>query len=598
MASPLAREIARASLLLAALGCAVDDRGVGIAQLSTAGASGADGTGGSSDAREVVGAAGGAVAGAGNSLAAGGSASAGDAPGLLRSASVAQDFGLVELQGTPAEFSWVLENAGDLPLGPITLTSTSSEFGLENGCTGSLEGHGSCEIQVRFAPSSVGLKTAELSASSGSSSLPLLVTGTGAIRLDLVRSGGGAGEVLSDPPGINCGGTCSALFTSSSVRLLARTTNGSNAFFSGWSAPECAGPGRECTLNLAAPRSITATFQPMQSNLVFLSSIATRPDLGSVEAYDAMCNRLATEAGINDQAGTGYLAALSSSNLDVRTRLTSIGTGWTRMDGRPFAANAAALLDQNRVLYPIRYDERGGDQLTTAANPDVYVMTGSNPDGTVSPFTCNDWADATANAQTDIGYPTGGPTAWSTTIPIACNAVPYHVACFGRTRTGAVPIASFTGKRVWLSNTPFVPGGLSPDQQCTADRPAGVSAGRALLPYSVQPGAAVLDLNANYVRTDGQLVGTGQQIFDQQPLSGIWLHGNGQPETAVLARAWSGDRDFNERLSAAETCDDWTSPAQTGFAGYVQTAEPTFFWGFGVPQPCSNTFHYLYCVEP
>ena len=42
------------------------------------------------------------------------------------------------------------------------------------------------------------------------------------------------------------------------------------------------------------------------------------------------------------------------------------------------------------------------------------------------------------------------------------NAVPYHIVCFGRTRAGAVPIPSFTGKRVWLVEHTTRTGGVSP----------------------------------------------------------------------------------------------------------------------------------------
>jgi hypothetical protein len=340
---------------------------------------------------------------------------------------------------------------------------------------------------------------------------------------------------------------------------------------------------------------VAATFSPMRGNPVFLSSVGVRTDLGSLAAYDRVCNQLASDAGINDAQGSGFIAAMADSTTDLRTRFASVPGGWVRLDGRPFATGVAALLERGEVVYPIRYSERGKDERATPVDPEIYVMTGANADGTSSTATCSDWSDATSASQAEVGYPTGGATAWSTTLPIGCGILPLRIACFGRSRTEPVQVPTFTGKRIWLSNTPFLPGNISPDAHCTTESPAGVAAAVALLPYSNRAAAAALDPGATYVRTDGQLVGTGQQIIDRDLLSAIWIHADGTLEQRPLARVWTGDSDLNRPVPLAQTCNDWTSQSSEGFFGYPQFND--FFFGAGVPQPCSTDFHHLYCVE-
>ena len=78
-------------------------------------------------------------------------------------------------------------------------------------------------------------------------------------------AGSGTGTIVSSPPGINCGGTCSAAFaTGSSVTLTATAASGS--MFAGWSGGNCSGTGT-CMVNDGATR--TATFNappPPQSS--------------------------------------------------------------------------------------------------------------------------------------------------------------------------------------------------------------------------------------------------------------------------------------------------------------------------------------------
>src|SRR4051794_34667787 len=94
------------------------------------------------------------------------------------------------------------------------------------------------------------------------------------LPLTVTKTGGGVGTVTSSPAGISCGATCTAGFDiGASVTLQARTTNGSNSFFSGWTG-DCAAAGssRDCTVSITQSRAVGATFSSMTNNVVFASS--------------------------------------------------------------------------------------------------------------------------------------------------------------------------------------------------------------------------------------------------------------------------------------------------------------------------------------
>ena len=62
--------------------------------------------------------------------------------------------------------------------------------------------------------------------------------------LTISKTGVGTGTVTSDPPGIDCGETCSVWFArDTAVTLIATADSGSE--FGGWSGGGCSGTG-EC----------------------------------------------------------------------------------------------------------------------------------------------------------------------------------------------------------------------------------------------------------------------------------------------------------------------------------------------------------------
>ena len=76
--------------------------------------------------------------------------------------------------------------------------------------------------------------------------------------LSIVKTGIGIGAISSLPTGIDCGSTCSYLFTYNTVVILT-TTPTSPSVFGGWSGAGCSGFGT-CTFAITADTLVTANF--------------------------------------------------------------------------------------------------------------------------------------------------------------------------------------------------------------------------------------------------------------------------------------------------------------------------------------------------
>ncbi len=412
-------------------------------------------------------------------------------------------------------------------------------------------------------------------------------TDAGQYRVTVMVSGGGT--VTSEPAGIDCGTTCSMLAGPGPVTLTAHTTTGSAIRFSNWSDAACPGPARVCTLNIAAPTTVTATFTPITANLIFMTAATFQANLGSATAYDAKCNQAATAAGLNNLAGTAYVAMISDSASLGKDRL-GLAVGWIRMDGTPFANTQSSLFDAGQVFNSIRFDENG-DRLS-----EKFALTGSNGDGTLSIFNCANWTTTTGVAAAGAamwGSSAGGP-GWLTGVSGTCQ-VDQSLICMGKTRTNAVTPIVQSGKKIWQSPA-YAVGSVTPDAQCQLNRPAGVTAAAAFVSFTNRPAASVLSPTAIYVRPDGTQVGTGAQLAAGGDLdSGIWQLGTGEYSSAVI---WTGSTMPTALGTAASTCANWTSPSSTteGQLGWSPYDTNLKWWSGGV-SACSSQY-FLYCVEP
>jgi len=500
---------------------------------------------------------------------------------------------------------WTITNRGDTVTGALTLENADpAQLVATNGCPPALPPRGRCTITLVVHPRAAGALERTLTAKAApGGEVRLVVTGKALHRLTLVRQGDGRGAVTSTPAGIDCGATCTGLFAGE-VTLHARTSNGSDSFFSGWTGP-CEGPGRDCRVKLDGSISASARFSAMTSNLVFVTSKRLPGTLGSAAAYDEACNQIASAAGINDAAGRAYVALVSGPSSLARTRLGG-ANGWVRLDGKPFADALDSLFGPRReVFHSISFFETGEDP------GEVAIMSGTAADGTSSLETsCGDWKNPQASSAHGSGSK-GGPNLWTDGWLAPCEL--NHVICMGKARSGSVTIQRRPGRLVWLSAA-YVPGSTSPDAHCSAHRPPGVSRAAALVSTSHTRASQLLTADATYVRPDGVVVGTGAAIGAGKLESGIWQEADGTyagragyPE---FFNVWTGSpRTPDTPGTADSTCGNWTVSTGSGAIGDL-SAGPRFWnssgsggpnlqdWTMIVPEyyDCNQKAR-LYCFE-
>ena len=405
--------------------------------------------------------------------------------------------------------------------------------------------------------------------------------------LTLSVTGSGTGSVTVDGSPV-CQTTCPETTyhaNGSNVLLQASTQNGASSYFGGWSG-ECSGIQRTCVVSMTQARSVTAIFLPITQNLAFVSSSAYAPNLGSAPAYDSACNGLASVAGINDAAGTAYIAWTSDSFSSARNRLGAAARGWITLEGKPFADDQATFLNgaSPKVWNALRVSESGVD---VGAQP---VMTGTAIDGTPA-SSCSNYA---GTGSMTIGYSSFGGGAWTNTETLPTCATSHRIYCLMRTKNLAVSVAPVPAKRVFLS-TPFLPDStMTPDQRCNADKPPGMGMVRALVAAIGVSASSYLNPSQTYSRLDGVMIGTGAEISAGGTLrSGMWQFGSTLYLT-TRGLSWTGAASVSTVGSGASTCSNWTSVSGSGIAGSAASTDPT--WWNTVSASC-NTSRPLHCVE-
>ncbi|MCC6995135.1 MAG: choice-of-anchor D domain-containing protein [Deltaproteobacteria bacterium] len=506
-------------------------------------------------------------------------------------------FGLVEVGVSSSSLVWTISNTGDVATtGTLTLSNSNpTEVTATSTCGATLAPAATCVVNVTLKPAGGGARSATLSMAAmggNGGTATVAVSGTGGYRLTVVKPGSGTGTVTSTPGSISCGTTCFDVFAPGTVVLVrARTTNGSNSFLSSMTGPGCVSPERDCSVTVTATSTVTATFSPMTNNLIFVSDRTFATDLG-VAGYDSECNRAASSLGINDNAGTGYIAWVGSSTSAPGTRLGATARGWVRMDGEPFADAQTDLVTSNQVYNPITFDGLG-----ERVAPEETAMTGVDPDGAVNTTqNCGDFRSTTGNLLS--GMVGGGPFNWTAGSGSACT--PSRIICMGKTKTTALPTPRGRGKMIWMTSKNFViGGGVTPDDACNSALPSGVSRAVALIAYTGTAAADQLDRAQTYVRPDGVIVGTGDDIMRMTHESGIWQSNDGVYRQIGFGRIWTGAKSPTTRGTINTTCDNWRSDRQEGYQGFHGMIGRTFF--DGTQLTCSIgrlTEAGLYCLEP
>ncbi|MDP1822693.1 MAG: choice-of-anchor D domain-containing protein [Archangium sp.] len=530
-------------------------------------------------------------------------------PALLTPATSSHGFGGVEVGTSAPSYDWTLTNAGDVPTATLTTTRPAEYTVASDTCNNQvLAPLGTCTVRFAFLPPAAGAFNRTLTVSGTGVSATITVTGVGMWRLTVTPSTTTGWVDTTDGQIRGCTQAtptqCSALYANGArPALRARTSNGSGIHFARWSAPAECTPltmGAACTL---LPMNASVTAVPNFStfgNLAFVTSGVIPANLGftgTPNPYDALCNVHASDAGINNSGGTGYVAWVSTVTNRAVDRLTATG-GQRRPDGNVFATSKAQML-ANSIRYPISLDETGRQIPGVGDN----IWTGANSTGGATMSDCVNWTSNTVAV--NRGIPTGGPSFWSDIGGSHfCSNGNTRVLCLGNmSNTSLGTSIPFGNKRIFRTTPVPMPSGLSgANNSCSAQASAaGIGTNyRALLASTGASAAtnALLSDTTTYQRVDGTRIGTGAEIKVKNLTSGIWQNANG---TFIIPSsggelAWTGAPDPNTAGVNSETCLNWTSSSGFTRVGRTQSSSGNFFDVNGNMNPCTGSFG-LYCVE-
>ena len=305
---------------------------------------------------------------------------------------------------------------------------------------------------------------------------------------------------------------------------------------------------------------------------------------------------MATAAGINNAAGTGFMAFISSSNSNAFTRMGPTTRGWVRMDGKPVFDSRAAI-QAGQIWHPINRNEFG--EVVTS---DYYVATGTNGNGTTAALTCQDWT-AGAGQFGGFGNVNNGPGAWTLENNFGCNST-LRLYCMGKTKTAVLTPTPFTGtaKYLFVSNATVasnnVAGPAEFDAICNAEKPVGSGTFKALLALTDSAASSLVSETTNYVTIQRLLIGTGVEITSASFFAngaGMWQHSDFSfPNPSTFARVYTGSASPVSIGSPETTCNDWGSTAGNGTYGFYQLPGSRW-WSFNV-QTCNMPAH-VHCIE-
>jgi len=130
----------------------------------------------------------------------------------------------------------------------LTLTAAATMGSTFTGWSGACTGTSSCSVTLTSDTN----VTATFSQQQTQTQYQTLMVGVS-----------GKGSVTSSPAGIQCGGTCSAAYLSSTWVTLTATAGSGNFGFIGWSGA-CSGTG-PCTVSMSTAQTVNATFRNLNS---------------------------------------------------------------------------------------------------------------------------------------------------------------------------------------------------------------------------------------------------------------------------------------------------------------------------------------------
>ena len=127
-------------------------------------------------------------------------------------------------------------------------------------------------------------------------------------------------------------------------------------------------------------------------------------NLGGLAGADAHCTALAESVGVNGKTWRAYLSTTGPSGVYARDR---IGSGpWYNSEGALAGRGVMDIHYSNANLNKqVSLTESGGTVNGVGDQPNMHdVLTGSNPDGTSSGLTCNNWTSNTDQSSATVGH--------------------------------------------------------------------------------------------------------------------------------------------------------------------------------------------------
>jgi hypothetical protein len=127
-------------------------------------------------------------------------------------------------------------------------------------------------------------------------------------------------------------------------------------------------------------------------------------NLGGLAGADAHCTALATAAGSSGKVWRAYLSTTGPGSVNARDR---IGSGpWYNAKGELVARNVDDLHYSNTNFTKERaLTEQGEVVKGRGDDPNQHdILTGSNPDGSASENTCNNWTSNAADGSASLGH--------------------------------------------------------------------------------------------------------------------------------------------------------------------------------------------------
>ncbi len=180
-----------------------------------------------------------------------------------------------------------------------------------------------------------------------------------AFRINYTKAGDGAGAVVSNPTGINCGSDCTYAFASGTTVTLTATAQ-AGSVFTGWSgAGGCTGAGT-CVVTMTEARDVTATFAPSVS-------------LAYTKAGTGAGTVVSSPAGVNCTTScTRSFGSGSQVTLTATAAAGAIFTGWS---------GAGGCTGTDTCTVTLSIDDAPSTKAVTATFMPLYTLTYSRAGG-------------------------------------------------------------------------------------------------------------------------------------------------------------------------------------------------------------------------